>query len=521
MLYSLQCSYGTSQAVLSWCGQLIQEQSDPLLVEIGATGETVPLGNKSYARQMAAPHSASFTLSRFLAALVASAGIVLAVLGVIWVSAKAAGKGLTTPLQPRRRTHFRIFSVSFWVTLVIFSCFLGWPEIEGWLTEQGAGEAILPSDGTSLWPVVGVQIATAMLACWFIVLAILVLNRSTMNLAEEFNLDSEHLVDRYLHRKQLTWSDFLPRPQVFPLNQTTRNRASRNVRFARGKEREIHILSYWRRKYVRRCAVRSRLGRSVVLTLLVLLAGFVAHLIYYPDPLVLRGARIWYFYVGSTMLVNLCVLMLVSLVFDATMNSLWLTHDVRFAKSHWPDKTIHQYEEMLNYQDPAVASYIDVEFISMRTQTILRLVYFPAFTLALMVFTQFAAARMVGWSAALIVIVGIAMVSLAACVIALRVEAELARSAALADLGASCSKRTGVEAASAQLAPVQNAAKAGEGARAGYNAATTGQLNLLMERVRDLRKGAFAFVLQQPIVKAFVLPVVAYCVPVVGDFLQR
>jgi hypothetical protein len=144
------------------------------------------------------------------------------------------------------------------------------------------------------------------------------------------------------------------------------------------------------------------------------------------------------------------MILLVSLVFDATMNT---GRFVRFVHrkdrhlreekpisqlvsgtkdSHWPLKTVIKYSERLGFGGFGVAGWIDLQFTRRRSKVILRFVWFPLVIAGLLIVAKGLADRAteVGFIAEAI----IAGAMLIGCVIVLRIEAEGQRKGFLRDL---------------------------------------------------------------------------------------
>ena len=380
-----------------------------------------------------------------------------------------------------RRTMLRWSGAAIGVT---FTTLLLGPLLQPWLNQFGDGQAIGWADGTSLWPSIALQFADTALAVWFIVLIVLVLNANTVDLAERFKLDTASQVWGQLHRRRMSWEDFRLRRPALPYLTD---------------QKTLNIQQYWREAYLFRCAVISRFARSALLSVIVLIPVGYAIWAFPADPLVARGSLVRAAYRLSTILCSFSLTLLASLVFDATMNSERFVKYIRGAPSHWPTEAITKYVNKLGFKEPCAADWIDMQFTRMRTRVILRLIYFPFLVLAIFMLAHGIADRTLRSNLFAVVLVAIVVLMLVACVIALRMEAEGQRCAMVKRLHEAISRAIGPAPVIASGPNQHNA--------------TREQLELLIERARSLRDGAFSPVLQQPMLKAVVLPVLAYCVP--------
>ncbi len=496
---------------------VVDPTKPPPLYQIGYNGTPLQLTH----RQGAGLPSFDGTLS-IPARLLIGLGFAGAIVGVRYVNLLALGKSPAQSLDGLRRSTVGM-DRRFWVSAAAFavpaSILAFWPAISHILTESGEGEALGWMDGLSLWPAVWLQVVACFVAAWFIHLVFCLLNRNTIVLAQKFRLDSRMDVVKALRTHKVRMSvDVLLQESSAELL---------------GKRRGLNMNIYWHNYYLGRCAVNSRSMRAAALTGLVFAIIGLVKWAYPGDPLLGRGRIVNIAYAGSSDLCALLVIFLVCLVFDAALNSRRFVSRVRRAgETFWPPKTVQHFGDKLGFVGPRLSDWIDLRFTGTRTAVILVLVWFPFLVIALMMSAKVLAARINETS--FIVEISVVTAMLMFCVASLRTEAEKQRSRALKRLQ---------DLASRLPEPLNTDIKLVEGSDQsatlitsdGTSTVTAGvdkdqqpssvprprQIELLIERIKAMNEGAFIPAVQQPLVKAILLPIAAGAWPIIEHYAAR
>jgi hypothetical protein len=185
------------------------------------------------------------------------------------------------------------------------------------------------------------------------------------------------------------------------------------------------------------------------------------------------------------------LLFLTFYVLDATLLCKRFVAALTDRHTQWPDDTRKHYGAVTGGDtkpgvevDEAYDDWVDIRLIAERTAAISSLVYYPLVVMIVLLFARSTLFDTWHWPAGLVVPLGVSLIILFACHIALRRQAEAARSIALA-----------------KVARRLLVAK-GEGAAA---AARASQLELMLGNIVHIREGAFALITQQPLVKALLI----------------
>jgi hypothetical protein len=200
-----------------------------------------------------------------------------------------------------------------------------------------------------------------------------------------------------------------------------------------------------------------------------------------------RGSLAKGLYLVFTFVDVFTIIFLIFLVVDATLFSRSFIRELRFVQSRWPQSTINHYRAQLRVKPVILNDWIDIQYIAKRTKVITKLSYLPFIMGAFLaiprntIFTDFAL------SPALIIIWFILGGVVVGSAISLRVAAEAARRGAIDNL-------------SEHLVAAQGRQRAG----------TIAQLENLLGQIENLQDGAFAPWSGQPVVRAFLLPLLTY-----------
>jgi hypothetical protein len=159
----------------------------------------------------------------------------------------------------------------------------------------------------------------------------------------------------------------------------------------------------------------------------------------------------------------------------------------------WPGPVVEQYQARLGLQqvkDPVLllrllAPWIDIQLVARRTGPVADIIYAPFALLALIIIARWPAFGDWDMPAGLVIVFGIAFVVACASAYLLQRTAERARSAAVEQLRAVQIERQG----------------SSDG-----GSPTPGHVQAMIDRIQNLREGAFLPIMEQPAVQAALLP---------------
>jgi hypothetical protein len=369
--------------------------------------------------------------------------------------------GVEPQLQFSRSTRVLVFFGS----LVILGTALVWFASPGdWLTR--GGEPILLFEGITVWPTILLRSATLALCIWLLLYS---LDKLDANMRQ---------IERDLH-----------------LEQTTREAERRwaalpfAMKLAYGlgydsPDTERDDVSHFWCKYYYRGEFWPRLGRVTIGVFAVWLFYFLLTLIFDTPSAPTRGGLSEQLYSLVTSALFLCTLALIFFVADATWLCRQLTRDIRPATVFWPEQTLNELKQQYGLSREALADCLDLRFLAQRSKCITALLYGPFLIIALIVVSQGGLPAQYGRSIPAFVAVGVALLVVIGCVVALRMSAEATRAAAHRRLTERLLRAKGCQ----DGGPVAD------------------QLELVLRRIGELREGAFSPFAQQPVVRAMLLP---------------
>ncbi|HQR53243.1 MAG TPA: hypothetical protein PLZ79_08215, partial [Burkholderiales bacterium] len=174
--------------------------------------------------------------------------------------------------------------------------------------------------------------------------------------------------------------------------------------------------------------------------------------------------------------------------------------------SRWPPEALEKFGQRPGLADSAsihpdlvayLEDWVEVDLIGRRTEVVTRLIYYPFVIVTLLVLAR--SSTFDNWTTPpqLVFVFGLTMVIALATAIALRLAVENARGAALDHL----------------TAKLQRAEQVGEERIAA-------EIRILIERVRDTRRGAFSPFSQQPWLKAVLIPLGSLSAVPILEFLS-
>jgi hypothetical protein len=178
-------------------------------------------------------------------------------------------------------------------------------------------------------------------------------------------------------------------------------------------------------------------------------------------------------------------LVLIFLVFDSTLLCLLFVDALRKHKTVWPANTHEIFRDKLEFEDPLLDEWLDLDFLALRTKCISKLIYFPFAIFALLIMSRSTAFADFALSPPIVATQIVGFVIVFGCAMALCFSAEKAR-----------------ETVKTRLTKRLVAVKGADG-----SAKKVSQLETLLKLVDGLRQGSFVPLSQQPPIRALLLPI--------------
>jgi hypothetical protein len=366
------------------------------------------------------------------------------------------------------------FSLSTWalvalgiVILLVIAVVVTTP-VGGWLTQ--GGQPILLLEGISLWPTIFLRLATLVLCIWLIVYSLDRLAANMRQIEQEMHLGkTREDADAGLLAPPTKWSFLKKLAYWFGYDPP--------------EPKGDDVSRFWRR-YFDRGRIGPRLARVLAGVVVVLALWGVLVLIFGNPHTPTRGYTSAWAYHAVTLVLFVCTLVLIFFVADATWLCWRLTRDIRPATVFWPEQTLQEFSRRLSLPTEALADCLDLLFLARRSRCITALLYGPFLIIALIVISHSRFLANYGRSIPALVTLGVAVLIVIGCAVALRLSAEATRAEARRRL----TERL-------LLAKGQN-----------KGVQLANQLELVMRRIEELREGAFSPFSQQPVVRAMLLP---------------
>lgn len=263
--------------------------------------------------------------------------------------------------------------------------------------------------------------------------------------------------------------------------------------------------AFWRRHIVQG-RLAARLLRTALLASLAWLLGIVLTLPLNEELVIPhRGDFSLQVHRWLSVLAHMSICMMIFFVLDATVFCIRFVHGLRVLGANWPHRTLKWFERKLDIpRGPHLDNWIDLQFVALRTRAVGGLIYYPFIVLSLMLLSRNPVFD--DWympKGGVFLAVSCALIALS-CAMGLRVMAERSRRHALAAIDNDLLRAAGGN--SSALAAAARIWRAPYALESPPRAPTARQLELLRERVEDLRDGAFAPFSQQPLLKALLLP---------------
>jgi hypothetical protein len=351
-----------------------------------------------------------------------------------------------------------------------------WEPLARVLTEDGMGEPLTIFEGVSVWPTVMIRILSILLAICFIIRAFRTLHGNLRKIALEM---------------ELTPPVPLKEQMADCLADLQRMRKS-VLRLFRHSKEDIHLSDKpacrtqvaWER-YITRERFWPRLIRALTCTgLMYGLTIFVLVPVFGPPVNPGRGHLApWLLYL-TTRADVLLMLILTFVILDATASCLFFINKLQRIQSAWPSETEGVYSGRLRLPPNFLRKWINLDLVAKRTDCIGSLIYFPFILIALLVISRSSIFANYAPNLAIIVAQGISLFFVLCSAIML------------------CWAARGAQEITKQNL-IEGVISAEDPSEAGRHAE---QLKILLERVDQLKEGAFGPFRQQPLVRALLWP---------------
>jgi len=420
--------------------------------------------------------------------------------------------------QRRRYPTFADFTCwAYKLVFVFFSCLggafllilvLAWPQFADLVTGHGLGEPMLLFEGVSLWPSIALRLVTLIVSLAFIFLAWAQLDSNLNSLARSMGMtgtaraaertleNNVRIIIRIIFMKLKIAAR---RTKMMLMNREFGNKIlymNFNFIFNNYTKRErinrkkiLNVNEYWS-VYIYRCCNFSRMVRVSVCASFMIFAYSLLFLSMRSPVTSGRSIYVVKLYSALTTVDVVLMFFLIALVADATLSNFLFVRQLAKGRTLWPETTHRIFIAKLGLEHSRLENkysvlddWIDLSFISKRTECINRLIYYPFAIIALMIVSRSAVFGDFPLSKPILITQGLSLAIVAGCAIALNRMAEEARSLTQRHLMEEIVK-----------------------SKASPKSPLSGQWASLLDRVNALREGAFRPFLQQPLFGAVLLP---------------
>lgn len=410
----------------------------------------------------------------------ASVGLAVA---ATWLSVVTAKRDEDVKSLPRA---YRLHGLLYFLAVLIFGAavaVLFWNALAVRLMSGGPGEPVGLLRGIGIWPIVALRLVVT-LFCVFL----------TYRACRVFRDNTAYLETKVLGSKA-------------PSAPTRQDRDTRRLLdpflayridpFVDNSD-ESHVDEAWK-AYISQGRWQLRLGRCALWSAVALLLFAVAGGFDSSPPV--RDYLARYLYNFSLALNFLSASILTLFIFDATALCVSFVEGLGRSQTQWPKQAQINFAERLGVAPPGDRNasgdtdkkfglldyWIDLVFIEKHTSAVNSLVYYPFLVIALSILAHSAVLAAYPGGALIGVAEAVGLAMIFCCAVALRWAAERARR-------------------SAERHFAGEIVKLGEGAPAQGEWGSK-QLQALLDRIRNLNGGAFSPLLEQPFIKALLLPV--------------
>jgi hypothetical protein len=248
------------------------------------------------------------------------------------------------------------------------------------------------------------------------------------------------------------------------------------------------VLQFWG-IYIYQGLWRARICRTLAGVAALFVLWMFLELVFGNPPAPARGGLAFWLYALASGLLNLMALFLTLFVADATLLCWKVIRSLRNETDTpdtciWPMKTLEKFSNRLGLPCADLEHWVDLVFISKRTKCITTLIYFPFIVVALLIVSRSRLFANYAPSLPEMIVMAVGLLIVMGSAVMLRQAAEASR--------AKANRRLNDQIMLAKQA------KDGEKRAA--------QLELLVQRVQELREGALTPFSQQPLLRAMLLP---------------
>ncbi|MEO8937411.1 MAG: hypothetical protein ABI277_00490 [Burkholderiaceae bacterium] len=389
-----------------------------------------------------------------------------------------------------RLTPWSLVMFAIGVVTIVLLTFSGqwlWERFAGYLTQGDDGEPISFIDGISVWPTELLRLVSFVLSVAFGIWAWVLLNRNLIEIARELRFrptQKRMMADVRSDVRNWTWCDRIVGILSFRLGEYQGKSMTRKIGLTPRAQ------WFWK-KYLYK---GMGLSRSIRVVGAVVLYAIVASAVvaYFGVPGTPYRGEVSKAWNAAVLLLSVgSMLFIIFFVVDATVFSHQIIKalkkeiDKRYADGGgtiWASSTVAHYQKKFEIKDPyQLDAWVLMDFISLRTKVVAKLIYLPFIAISLMVLSR--SQLFDNWTmpVGLVLVFASSVAIIMGCAILLRESAESVRDDVLRRLTEELVRVKGIGGAS-------------------------GQIETLIAEIRSLRKGAFAPYTQQPLFRALLLP---------------
>ena len=252
---------------------------------------------------------------------------------------------------------------------------------------DGQGEPFAWFSGASAWPSIGIDILAGLLSIHFLVKAYFSLQSNAAELTEEFSLTG-------LAPKASSWFGWDPVSGP-PVGDTSSNDKPKPVS-------KIDVAALWQ-GYLQRCRPLRRLLRIVPMVVFYFLAlCLLFDILGPPSHVPIRNFQL---FVPIIFVTVVLFLLLSFFVLDAIHLHEGFLRQLSDRESSWPQKTFENYEYSADLPVTTqrdLADYWDLLLVASRTEAIGKIVYYPFVVLSLLIVARFGVFTNWTWSPSLL-----------------------------------------------------------------------------------------------------------------------
>lgn len=378
------------------------------------------------------------------------------------------------------------------------------------------GEPFQWFNGISIWPTVMMRVAIVVASLYFVLKMRFRLKEEEEKLNDDLALvvDGESALERWrlthraarrfylrprqgrsqavaggaLDRVRIFWlalSRYLARVSIYAWE--VKNRRAEKERAVRGL-RPAPGLFVWRR-YQSKGLLSHRMLRVVPVSVLYVVFGYGFICLTGPPRVPVRGDVAWYVEWISCLLAFGAAIFLVFFVVDATRLCEQFVRDLAMRKTHWPLESRRALAQTLGipeYSKGDVDDDMDVEIIARLTEVVGRLIFAPFFVLFIVLLSRNSYFDRWTWTWSFVAVHAFVLVYAVRYAARLRSQAERARREAVDRL-----KRLENEYGSQGESEDRRRLE---------------RIQYLVERIQNVRRGAFVPWSQHPVVRVLVIP---------------